>query len=132
MITARGQTDLATPLLAALETRPDLVVVVSDGFDNDPPGGAGEVCRVFRARLDPERRTSIVHVNPVFDAPHLGPRPLDRSVPTVGLRDAEDLATVLTFARFADGGLGIAELEDYLAVRAAELVRRHTPAGSPP
>ena len=129
LVTPRGQTDLATPLLAALEWRPDLVVVVSDGFDNDPPRGAGEVCRVFRARLDPGRATTIVHVNPVFDAPHLGPRPLDRSVPTVGLRDAEDLATVLAFARFADGGLSLAELEDYLAVRAADLVRRQ---GGPP
>ncbi len=132
MVTARGQTDLATPLLAALETRPDLVVIVSDGFDNDPPRGAGEVCRVFRARLDPQRKTTIVHVNPVFDAPHLGPRPLDRSVPTVGLRDAEDLATVLAFARFADGSLSLAALEDYLAVRATALVAPSTPSDAPP
>lgn len=131
LLSARGQTDLATPLLDALETRPDLVVIVSDGFDNDPPRGAGEVCRIFRSRLDPQRATTIVHVNPVFDAPHLGPRPLDRSVPTVGLRDAEDLATVLAFARFADGGLSLAELEDYLAVRAADLLRRHEPGASP-
>ena len=41
------QTDLASPLLAALEWAPDLVVIVSDGFDNDPPRGAGEVCRVM-------------------------------------------------------------------------------------
>jgi hypothetical protein len=110
----RGQTDLATPLLDALAWAPDLVIIVSDGFDNDPTRGAGEVCRVFRTRLDPDRRTTIVHINPVFDAPHLGPKPLDRSIPTVGLRDAEDLATVLAFARFADGGLSLTELEDYL------------------
>jgi hypothetical protein len=139
-LTARGQTDLATPLLDALERRPDLVVVVSDGFDNDPPGAAGEVCRVFRRRLDPDRRTAIVHVNPVFDVPHFGPRPLvsgarpgERpAVPTVGLRDAEDLPTVLAFARFADGDLDLADLEDYLAVRAAAFVRRHTPAEPAP
>jgi hypothetical protein len=123
----RGQTDLATPLLDALAWAPDLVIIVSDGFDNDPTRGAGEVCRVFRTRLDPDRRTTIVHINPVFDAPHLGPKPLDRSIPTVGLRDAEDLATVLAFARFADGG-SLGELEDYLAHRADALVRRHSPA----
>ena len=128
----RGQTDLATPLLAALEWAPELVVIVSDGFDNDPPRGAGEVCRVFRARIDPDRRTTIIHVNPVFDAPHLGPKPLDRSIPTVGLRDAEDLATVLAFARFADGGTSLAELEDYLAARADALVRRHSPEVAAP
>jgi hypothetical protein len=129
---ARGQTDLATPLLDALEWTPELVVVVSDGFENDPPAGAAEVCRVFRERLDPQRRTVIIHVNPVFDAPHLGPRrltpPMDpprAAVPTVGLRDAEDLPTVLAFARFADGGLSLADLEDYLGRRAAEFIRRH-------
>ena len=94
---------------------------------------AGEVCRVFRQRLDPERRTTIVHVNPVFDAPHLGPRPLDPSVPTIGLRDAEDLPTVLAFARFADGGLSITDLEDYLQARALAFVARHArdPAPEP-
>ena len=132
LLEPRGQTDLASPLLAALEWAPDLVVIVSDGFDNDPPRGAGEVCRVFRARIDPDRRTTIIHVNPVFDAPHLGPKPLDRSIPTVGLRDAEDLATVLAFARFADGGTSLAELEDYLAARADALVRRHSPEVAAP
>ncbi|WP_373372047.1 hypothetical protein [Nannocystis radixulma] len=120
----RGQTDLAGPLLDALETRPDLVVVVSDGFDNDPTGGAGEVCRVFKARLDPAGRTTIVHVNPVFDAPELGPRRLGGAVPTLGLRDAEDLPTALAFARFAAGDLSLAELEDYLARRVAVFLAR--------
>lgn len=123
-VTARGQTDLAGPLLAALATRPDLLVVVSDGFDNDPTGGAGEVCRVFRERLDRGRRTTIVHINPVFDAPELGPRRLGPHVPTIGLRDAEDLPTALAFARFADGALSLAALEDYLARRAAVFLGR--------
>jgi hypothetical protein len=119
LVTARGQTDLATSILDALATRPDLLVIISDGFDNDPTGGAGEVCRVFRERLDPGRRTTIVHINPVFDAPELGPRRLAAAVPTIGLRDAEDLPTALAFARFADGALSLAALEDYLARRAA-------------
>ena len=36
-------------------------------------------------------------------------------LPTVGLRDAEDLLTMLGFARFAEGSAPLAELEDYLA-----------------
>jgi len=120
----RGQTDLTGPLLDALETRPDLVVIVSDGFDNDPIGGAGEVCRVFKARLDPGGRTTIVHINPVFDAPEFGPRRLGAAVPTLGLRDAEDLPTALAFARFAAGDLSLTELEDYLARRVAVFLAR--------
>ena len=126
LVTARGQSDLATPLLDALEWGADLVVIVSDGYENSPPRGAGEVLRVYRARLDPGLRASIVHCNPVFDAQDYTPRPLSPAVPTVGLHDAEDLPTVLGFARFAEGSAPLAELEQYLASRVRELL-----AGAP-
>ncbi len=119
---ARGQTDLATPLLDALEWGADLVVVVSDGCENDPPRGASELLRVFRTKLDPARRTSIVHCNPVFDPDDFTLRPLSPLVPTVGLRDAEDLPTMLGFARFAEGTLPLGELEAYLAARVARMI----------
>jgi hypothetical protein len=117
-----GATDLATPLLAALRGRPSLVVVLSDGYDNDPPGGAGEVLRVFRERLDPEARTVVVHANPVFDANDFSPRALTPFVPTLGVRDASDLPTMLAFARFAavDGALD--GLHEFLEARVAELI----------
>ena len=44
---AHGQTDLATPILDALDWGPELLVIVSDGCENDPPNGASEVLRVF-------------------------------------------------------------------------------------
>ena len=121
-VQARGQTDLATPLLEALAWEPELVVVVSDGYENDPPGATSEVIRVFRARLDPERRTSILHLNPVFDSEVLAPRALGPGVTTVGVRDAEDVPTVLGFARFAEGAATLAELEEYLAARVQRLL----------
>ncbi len=114
-LSARGQTDLALPLVEALEWGAELVLIVSDGFENDPPRGAAEVARVFRQRLDPQRRTSIIHLNPVFDAEHYAPRAIGEAIPTVGLRDAEDLLTMLGFARFAEGAAPLAELEAYLA-----------------
>jgi hypothetical protein len=116
-LTAHGQSDLATPLLDALDWGADLVVIVSDGFENDPPSGAAEVARVFRKRLDPRRKTLIVHLNPVFDAENYAPRIIGAAIPTVGLRDAEDLLTMLGFARFADGSAPLSELEDFLAER---------------
>jgi hypothetical protein len=114
-LSAHGQTDLAEPLLSALEWGAELIILVSDGFENDPPRGAAEVARVFRRRLDPQRRVSIIHLNPVFDAEHYAPRAIGEALPTVGLRDAEDLLTMLGFARFADGAALLSELEDYLA-----------------
>ncbi len=121
---ARGQTDLATPLLDALDWMPHLVVVVSDGYDNDPPNAVAEVTRIFRTKLDPARRTSIVHANPVFASELYAPRGLGFHVPTVGVRDAEDLPTVLGFARFAEGAAPLSELEDYLAARVRRLLER--------
>ncbi|NEE09788.1 hypothetical protein G3M58_25485, partial [Streptomyces sp. SID7499] len=68
-----GPTPLGMRVLDALEpgpggAAPDRLVIVSDGWDNAPAGLAGEVLRVWRHRLDPERRTAVVHVNPVYDA----------------------------------------------------------------
>ena len=118
----RGATDLATPLIVALEWRPALVVVVSDGFDNDPPRGAAEILRCFVHRLDPWGRTAVVHANPVFDADDFAPRTLGPDAPTVGLRNAEDLLTVLGFARFAAGRAPLGELEEYLAAKVRALL----------
>jgi len=133
LVQARGQSALGRPLAEALAWGADLVVIVSDGFENDPPSGAEEVSRVFRARLDPERRTSIVHMNPVFDEEDYAPRALGAAIPTVGLRDAEDLLTMLGFARFADGMAKLDELEGYLASRVRELLGRAPPrAGAKP
>lgn len=117
-----GATDLATPILAALRGRPSLLVVLSDGYDNDPPGGAGEVLRVFRERLDPGMGTVAVHVNPVFDADDFAPRALTPAVPTLGVRDASDLPTMLAFGRFAAADVALDGLHAFLEARVAELL----------
>ena len=113
-----GQTRLADALIDALEDAPDLVVVVSDGFENDPPGAAGEVVRLFREHVDPEGQTAIVHLNPVFDATAFMPRALGPSVPTVGIRDAEELPLKVAFARFTLGSTPLQALEAWLGQRA--------------
>lgn len=121
-VTARGQTDLATPLLAALSQKPDLIAIISDGWENDPPCGAAEILRVYRTKLDPQRRVSIIHCNPVFNSDDFTLKTISPLIPTVGLRDAEDLPTVLGFARFAEGTASLAELEEYLAIKAQQLL----------
>lgn len=124
LILPRGQTDLATPLLDALDWGADLVVLVSDGWENDPPSGASEILRVYRHRLDPKQKTSIIHCNPVYNADDFSLHPLSPTIPTVGLRDAEDLPTMLGFARFAEGSASLAELESYLAERVKQMLGR--------
>jgi hypothetical protein len=123
LVEARGATDLATPILDAIEWGADWIVIVSDGYENDPSRGAAEVLRVYRERIAPEGGPFLVHLNPVFDAEGYAPRAISPRVPTVGLRDAEDIPTVVGFARFAAGDASLAELETYLAERAARFVQ---------
>ena len=122
LVHPRGQTDLATPLLDALELNPDLVIIISDACDNDPPQGAAEVLRIYRTQIDPKQYTSIIHCNPVFNSDDFSLRSLSSNIPTVGLRNAEDLPTMLGFARFAEGTTPLSELEEYLEKRVKRML----------
>lgn len=116
-----GATPLGERIIDALEWRPDRLVIVSDGWDNAPPGLAAEVLRVWRERLDPAELTGIVHLNPVYDADGFDVRRLSPLVPTAGIRDAESLPALVELARFATGRTGYASLLRYLDDRTAEL-----------
>ncbi|MET7299444.1 hypothetical protein [Embleya sp. NPDC005575] len=117
LVRPSGPTPLGERLIDALELAPDRLVVVSDGWDNSPPGLAAEVLRVWRERLDPDGATTVVHLNPVYDADGFDVKRLSASVPTVGVRDAEDVPALIELARFAEGRTGFAELRGYLAAR---------------
>ncbi|MEU6006058.1 hypothetical protein [Streptomyces sp. NPDC047453] len=116
-----GPTPLGERILDALESAPERLVIVSDGWDNSPPGLAGEVLRVWRTRLDPAHRTGVVHLNPVYDAEDFDVRRLSARVPTAGIRDAEDLPALVEIAQFAEGRTDLADLTAYLDARAARL-----------
>ena len=124
LVEARGPTRLAEPVLDALSLRPELLLIVSDGWENDPPDTVGRVLETARARLAPVRETRVLHANPVFDPEHFSPRPLSGAVPTVGLRNAEDISTMIEFSKFAGGDQTLDALETYLAVRADRLRER--------
>ncbi|MDF5752965.1 hypothetical protein [Spongiactinospora sp. TRM90649] len=118
-----GPTPLGGRIIDALETSPDRLIIVSDGWDNAPPGLAGEVLRVWRRRLDPGGRVRVVHLNPVYDAEAFDVRRLSPMVPTVGIRDAENLPALVELAAFAEGRTGLGELRAYLAERAETHLR---------
>lgn len=114
-----GPTPLGERILDALECSPDRLLIVSDGWDNAPYGLAAEVLRVWRGRLDPRRRVSIVHLNPVYDADEFDVKRIAPTVPTVGVRDAEDLPALVEFAQFTQGHTGLAELRAHFDDRVA-------------
>jgi hypothetical protein len=110
-----GPTGLGSRILDGLEQRPERLLIVSDGWDNAPPGLAAEVLRVWRTRLDPDRRTSVIHLNPVYDAEVFDVHGVTPDVPTVGVRDAEDVAVLVELARFAHGTTSFEALRRHLA-----------------
>ncbi|KAB2346793.1 hypothetical protein [Actinomadura rudentiformis] len=117
-----GPTPLGERILDGLDTGPDRLVIVSDGWDNAPPGLAAEVLRVWRTRLDPGRRVAVTHLNPVYDADDFDVRRIAPTVPTAGIRDAEDLPALVELARFAEGRVGLGELRAHLDERVARFV----------
>jgi hypothetical protein len=127
-----GATPLGERVLDALEPRPDRLVIVSDGWDNAPPGMAAEVLRVWHERLDPHGRVSVVHLNPVYDADTFTVRRLSPTVPTAGIRDAEDLPVLTGLARFAAGRTGLPELRAHLDARVAAFLAPVAEEGAAP
>ena len=119
-----GQTNLADPFLSALEWGAETIIIVSDGYENDPPGAMYQLAlrhRQHRAQIG-QAPIPILHLNPVFDSEDYAPRSLGSAIPTIGLRNAEDALTQLAFARFAVGSCQLRELEQFLLQRISGLL----------
>jgi hypothetical protein len=122
-VQASGNTDLVGPLLRALRFQPSLVVILSDGYENAPPLAAHQVISVFQAKLDPKKDIKFVHFNPTMSASSTHEiKRIASSVPTIGLRQAEEFFTMLGFARFVQGDASFSELEQYLQLCAQEML----------
>jgi hypothetical protein len=119
-----GQTDLATPLLSAIEWQPDNIVIVSDGYENAPAGASDQIVFAYRERLSRYHPIAFIHANPVFDPDHFSPKPLGDALTTIGIRDAEDLGASLGFAKFASGEASQTQLEEYLGKLTDDMIGR--------
>lgn len=109
----QGRTNLAERLLDALDWGAAVVVVVSDGVENDPPGAFHAVLHQARRLLE---GLVVIHLNPVLDPLSLQVRSLSPLAPALGVRNGEDLPALLGMACHLQPGLhALAELEDYLA-----------------
>jgi len=125
LVEAGGQTDLASPLLSAIEWHPDNIIIVSDGYENAPPDAVNQIVDAYQKRLSQSHAIAFIHANPVFDPDHFSPRPLGDALTTIGLRDAEDLGASMGFAKFASGEASQTQLESYLGVLAKDLIGRN-------
>lgn len=120
LIMPRGQTNLVEPLFEVLADPPKLLIVCSDGYENDPAGGFEAVWDLWVTKVEPalKTRTRAVHINPVFDAQGFMPRQLSPRVPTVSVHDASNVPFALVVAEFASGRLGLEALRAMIAQHA--------------
>lgn len=114
----RGQSNLARPLLDALATSPDHVIVVSDGYENDPCGGVDQVLKIWQERFGRGAKIEFVQINPVFDPTTYSTKALSERLPVFGVRDVEDIPLACALARFAAGVVDMKYLIRLLDARA--------------
>lgn len=88
-----GATNLAKPTLQALKDKPDLLVIVSDGYENQPAMLTSQIVRAYKNKIDKENKTTICHINPVFAAEKGSTKELGEDIPSFGLLHVEQLAT---------------------------------------
>ncbi|MCP3926465.1 MAG: hypothetical protein GY714_28220 [Desulfobacterales bacterium] len=113
LLQAKGQSDLNTPFLDALEWKPEKIIILSDGYDNSF-WRISDIIRIFKTKIEKRKRTGVVHFNPVFDAHELEPRRISDLVPTIGLRDSEDIPSLLPFADLGEYKESLSKLENFL------------------
>lgn len=91
----KNESKLYEGVLEALESKPELLVIISDGYENTPAGMTNEVIQAYKSKIDKENKTFIVHINPVFAAESKDVRKLSELIYTVGIRDMKQLYLIL-------------------------------------
>jgi hypothetical protein len=125
-----GATNLAGTLLDALEGNPDLVAVVSDGYEND---GAGDLARVVATLPAAGVRTPVVFCHSKFTAKDdLTLRRPAPALPELEFWHEEDFAEVLWSLFAGAGGRGTDYLRSQLRRRLALLEKETRPWTSRP
>ncbi|MCO7223285.1 hypothetical protein [Pleionea sp. CnH1-48] len=110
----KGQSNIAEPFVNALKQEPDVLIIVSDGFENDPTGLTSQIYQSWLKIKSRTRNTNIIHINPVYDANRFDVKKLSEGITSVGIRNVEDIAVTMEYSRFANGRATIEMLEDYV------------------
>jgi len=116
MINASGSTSLANTLLDVLETNPDAIYMITDGYENTP---AGRVDEVINALRDMGIETPIFQISPVMSVESAGVKSLSDSIEPLPVSKPEGIGLSMIRAAISQGELeqGIAGLLDIVTKR---------------
>ncbi len=115
MVEPRGVSNLALPLIDALQTKPDTVLIVSDGRENSMRGGADLAVQVAHKQSGSGRKVQVIHLNPTFNDQDFEPQHLGPHITTVGMRDPAFLDFAMEVAAFQEGLLSLKGIHHYLS-----------------
>jgi hypothetical protein len=107
----QGASDLATGLLDALRSQPDLVIIMSDGYENQRQG---DVAQVVAGLKQLEINVPIYQVVPLFaSSENLEQRVFGTGIPVLPLTHEQDIRDLLTYALLASAeeSLTLQEME---------------------
>lgn len=121
LLEPQGATAIADLILKAICTNPDMIIIVSDGYENAPFNGTRELIRVFSKKLF--KPIKFIHLNPVFSAEDYMPKTLSDIIPTFNIRDAEDISFLINFADYAENNTSLKQLEAYLNNQVEKIVQ---------
>lgn len=98
----KGHTEIGRKLLELLKNldmeKENLVVVVSDGFENNVEGMTHQILYAYKKKIDKKDKVLILHLNPVFDPKTGNVRKLSELMKTYGIRDTRQLFMILLLA----------------------------------
>lgn len=92
---AAGGTELRKPLASAIASRPDLVIILSDGYENT---SAGSIAQILNTTAVRNSSIAFIHLNPVAAAESSGVRKL-ADIPTFGLSAPEQFPLIALLGR---------------------------------
>lgn len=91
-----GSSDLATALLNALKDEPEILIIISDGYENSPAGLAHQILQAYLLKI--LGKTMILHINPVYAPESKDIKTLHDKILTMGIRDTNQLMLILLIA----------------------------------
>jgi len=91
-----GSSDLATALLKSLKDNPELIIIISDGYENSPAGLAHQILQAYLIKV--LGKTMILHINPVYAPETKDIKTLHDKILTMGIRDTRQLMLILLIA----------------------------------
>lgn len=91
LVDVHGSTSIGKAVLKALKDKPDYLIILSDGYENEPSGLTSQIIHAYISNID--KNLKVLHFNPVFAGENEKPREFGNDILTVGLRDVNQLHT---------------------------------------